>query len=232
MGDRKPQMPHHVAIVEDQAEMAELIQLYLGKEGIRTTVFDTAEAALADLASTAVDLIVLDINLPGMSGFEFLERYRKGKPTPVLIVSARSEDEDIITGLGFGADEFVTKPFSPRVLVARIRALLRKAGGEGPPASSVTFGEFVFFPELCLLQKGGVRVPLSPKEHGILEFLVAQGGRPATPQAIYQAVWKNQYGDLTAVGVYIQRLRKKLGDSPESPQFIETIPGMGYRLVR
>jgi len=226
-------MKDRIAIIEDIAEMAELVRLYLENEGWETVHFETAEAALAGLDAGPVSLVILDINLPGMDGFAFLDKFRKTRDTPVLIVSARSADEDIITGLGYGADEFVTKPFSPRVLVARVRAMLRRSQGLGDPVpASVVFGPFTFDSEACLLKRGKERIALSNREFGVLDYLIAQEGRPSSPEAIYRSVWKNAYGDLTAVAVYIQRLRRKIEADPAHPVFIETVPGMGYRFVR
>jgi len=225
-------MKDRIAIIEDIAEMAELIRLYLENEGWETIRFETAEAALEGLEGENLSLVILDVNLPGMDGFAFLDRFRKDRTTPVLIVSARSADEDIITGLGYGADEFVTKPFSPRVLVARVRAMLRRAQGQESSSDLVSFGPFTFDLEACLLKKGSDRIPLSNKEFGVLSFLVEQEGKPATPETIYRSVWKNEFGDLTAVAVYVQRLRRKLEADPAHPVYIETIPGMGYRINR
>ena len=127
-------MKAKILIIEDVRELAELISLYLEKDGMETRRFETAESALECLASFQPDLVVLDLNLPGMDGFEFLQRFRKTFATTVLIVSARDADEDIISGLGSGADEFVTKPFSPRVLVARVRAMIRRVQDSAQPA--------------------------------------------------------------------------------------------------
>lgn len=226
-------MKDRIAIIEDIGEMAELIRLYLENEGWETLRFETAEAALDALPGQRISLVILDVNLPGMDGFAFLDRFRKDQSTPVLIVSARSADEDIITGLGYGADEFVTKPFSPRVLVARVRAMLRRAQGLADSASDlIAFGPFTFDTEACLLKKDRERIPLSNKEFGVLRFLVEQEGKPATPDTIYRSVWKNEFGDLTAVAVYIQRLRRKIEADPAHPAYIETVPGMGYRINR
>jgi len=225
-------MKDRIAIIEDIAEMAELVRLYLENEGWETVVFETAEAALEGLASTPLSLVVLDVNLPGMDGFAFLDRFRKTRDTPVLIVSARSTDEDIITGLGYGADEFVTKPFSPRVLVARVRAMLRRSQGLGDQTATLVFGPFTFDREACLLRRDKERIALSNKEFGVLDYLISQEGRPSLPEAIYKAVWKNSFGDLTAVAVYIQRLRRKIEADPSHPVFIETVPGMGYRFQK
>ncbi|MBO7093392.1 MAG: response regulator transcription factor, partial [Spirochaetia bacterium] len=159
-------MKASVVIIEDIKEMSDLIQLYVKREGMDTTVFDNAEDALVYLKENTPDLILLDINLPGMDGFEFLNIYHKQSDCPVLIVSARDSDEDIIMALGYGADEFVTKPFSPKVLMARIRALLRRKQSESSGSSKniIQFGPYTLNTESCLLKKGDERIHLSAKE--------------------------------------------------------------------
>jgi len=146
-------MKASVVIIEDIKEMSDLIQLYLRREGMETAAFDNAEDALEYLKNTTPDLILLDINLPGMDGFEFLNIYHKQSDCPVLIVSARDADEDIIMALGYGADEFVTKPFSPKVLMARIRALLRRkqSGTSSSSKNIVQFGPYTLNTDSCLL---------------------------------------------------------------------------------
>ncbi|MBO7516740.1 MAG: response regulator transcription factor [Spirochaetia bacterium] len=226
-------MKASVVIIEDIKEMSDLIQLYVKREGMDTAVFDNAEDALEYLKTTTPDLILLDINLPGMDGFEFLNIYNKQSDCPVLIVSARDSDEDIIMALGYGADEFVTKPFSPKVLMARIRALLRRkqSGSSGSSKNVIQFGPYTLNTESCLLKKGDERIHLSAKEFDILLYLINSKGKTSTPEEIYRKVWGSEFGDLTAVAVYVQRLRKKLESDPSAPHFIETVHGMGYRFV-
>jgi len=225
-------MKADILIIEDMAEMSALIATYLRKEGMNPLCVESAEDAFKAIDSRSWDLILLDINLPGMDGFEFLDKFRKTFATPVLMVSARNADEDIISALGYGADEFITKPFSPRVLVARVRALLRRTLNAGEQATNVlSFGPFVFDPEACLLKKNGVRIALSAKEYKVFEHLVSQPGKLFSPESIYQAVWPNQYGDTSAVAVYVQRLRRKLEDDPANPQYLETVFGLGYRFT-
>lgn len=226
-------MKASVVIIEDIKEMSDLIQLYVKREGMDTAVFDNAEDALVYLKNNTPDLILLDINLPGMDGFEFLNIYHKQSDCPVLIVSARDSDEDIIMALGYGADEFVTKPFSPKVLMARIRALLRRkqSGSSGSSKNIIQFGPYILNTESCLLKKGDERIHLSAKEFDILLYLINSKGKTSTPEEIYRKVWGSEFGDLTAVAVYVQRLRKKLESDPAAPHYIETVHGMGYRFV-
>jgi DNA-binding response OmpR family regulator len=218
-----------ILIIEDVKEMADLIRLYLQKEGMDATLCETGEEGLKAFAEEKFDLVVLDINLPGIDGFEVLQRLRKTSAVPVAIVSARDADEDMILGLGIGADEFVTKPFSPKVLVARVRAMLRRASDLKASPNSVRFGDFILDLDGFLLKKGPEKVPLSSKEFEVLACLATHAGKAMTPDAIYAEVWRNQYGDVTAVAVYIQRLRKKIEADPSAPIFIETVHGMGYR---
>jgi DNA-binding response OmpR family regulator len=218
-----------VVIIEDVKEMAELIRLYLQKEGMEAETCETGEEALAVMERERFDLVVLDINLPGMDGFEFLQRLRKTNTVPVMIVSARDADEDMVLGLGIGADEFVTKPFSPKVLVARVRAMLRRTTDMKASANSIRFGDFLLDIDGYLLKKGAEKIPLSTKEFEVLAYLASHPGKALTPDAIYSDVWHNQFGDVTAVAVYFQRLMRKIESDPASPVFIETVHGMGYR---
>lgn len=230
-------MKSKVLIIEDVKEMSELIALYLGKEGMETFQAETAEIAFEKLKSWQPEIVILDLNLPGIDGFEFLNRFRKKWAIPVIIVSARDADEDIIAGLGYGADEFVTKPFSPRVLVARVRALIRRIQ-EVPVTQGesmlVTFGSYVLdfnsftLKKINSKQNKPERISLSVKEYAVLVCLVENAGKPLLPEKIYTDVWKAEFGDLSAVAVYIQRLRKKIEDDPANPRYIRTIFGMGY----
>lgn len=225
-----------VYIIEDTEEMSSLVSMYLEKTNIGSKVFATAEAALEELKTRVLpDLIILDLNLPGMSGFDFLKKFREeyDKALPVVIVSARDADEDIITGLGYGADEFVTKPFSPRVLVARVEANLRRQANTTAQAEeSLDFGEFTILLNSCVLKKGTVKIPLSTKEYEVLEYLVKHANETLSPEQIYDNVWKVSYGDVTAVAVYIQRLRKKLEKDPLNPVYIQTVFRKGYILKK
>ena len=226
-------MKNRILVIEDVPEMAQLVSMYMINAGFECDSFETAEAALEKLQEGYLpDLILLDLNLPGMSGLDFLKKFRENyKATiPVIIVSARDADEDIIQGLGYGADEFVTKPFSPRVLVARVQAKLnRLTATEASVEETIDFGPYTLYCNSCVLKKGSEKIPLSTKEYEVLEFLVRHAGEPLSPEMIYNSVWKTQYGDITAVAVYIQRLRKKIEDDPSHPVYLTTMFGMGYK---
>ena len=231
-------MQGNILVIEDVKELADLVTLYLTREGFEVRAVESAEDGLAVIESWKPELVILDINLPGMDGFEFLQKFRRLSNTPVLIVSARDSDEDQISGLGIGADEYITKPFSPKVLVARVRAMFRRfrdftetglSLNEQNQENVFRFGPYVLDYDSCILKKGKDRIPLSAKEYGCLAWLVQHPGKPMDVETIYSGVWKNNYGDLTTVAVYIQRLRKKIEDDPANPVFIETVHGMGYR---
>ena len=222
-----------IYVIEDEESISKLITLYLKKEEMDSKAFYNAEDALKEIKSGKhPNLIILDLNLPGMSGFDFLEELKKlfNKDLPsVMILSARDTDEDIIKGLGYGADEFVTKPFSPGVLMARIKANLRRQSFFLEKMESyIQFGPFTLLLGSCVLKKDGVKISLSTKEYEVLEFLVKNAGQVISPEKIYQNVWKVEYGDITAVAVYIQRLRKKIEDNPSECKYIKTDFGNGY----
>jgi two-component system response regulator RegX3 len=177
-------MQGNILIIEDEKELADIVALYLGKEGFEVRAVESAEQGFALMEAWKPELAILDINLPGMDGFEFLERFRREHTITVMIVSARDADEDLIAGLGGGADEFVTKPFSPRVLGARVRALFRRIRNiDGGDAGRLCrFGPFTLDYDSCVLRKGGEMVPLSAKEYGCLAFLSRNPGKPLSPK--------------------------------------------------
>ena len=181
-----------IFIIEDVPEMASLIAMYVEKADMQAFSYSTAEAALSEMKTTGEpDCLILDLNLPGMSGFDFLTRIRRDfRPTvPVVIVSARDADEDVIKGLGIGADEFVTKPFSPRVLVARIQAHLRRMTVSSAAAEeSVRFGDYVLLLDSNVLKNGGRKIQLSVKEYAALEYLIQNAGTSLSPEKIYTKV--------------------------------------------
>ena len=227
MNDSKP----YIYVIEDEESLSKLISLYLEKSEMTAKAFYKAEDALTALnEDKAPDIILLDLNLPGLSGFDFLKKLKENKdisPT-VIITSARDSDEDIIKGLEY-ADDFITKPFSPNVLIARVKAAIRRQLSANAKAEeSIQFGDYTLLLNSCVLKKGVAKIPLSQKEYDVLEFLVKNAGVVISPEQIYQSVWKVTYGDVTAVAVYIQRLRKKIKMDDEKQEVIKTEFGKGY----
>ena len=233
-------MQGKILVVEDVKELADLVSLYLTKEGFEVRTVESGEDGFTVIEGWKPELVILDINLPGMDGFEFLQRFRRNQTyglhdVPVLIVSARDSDEDQISGLGIGADEYITKPFSPKVLVARVRAVFRRFREfssqelEKNQENLFRFGSFILDYDAYLLKKNNERIPLSSKEFTTLAWLTKNVGKAMDVETIYNNVWKNNYGDLTTVAVYIQRLRKKIEEDTANPVYIETVHGMGYR---
>lgn len=207
--------------------------LYFERDGLTFDAVDTAEKALDLLDRRHYDLIVLDINLPGMDGFQFLRETRSTRDTPVLVVSSRKTEEDLVHGLGLGADEFVVKPFSPRVLVARVQAHLRRATREqGTEMTRYRFAGHVLDLEVGTLNRGDEEVALTPREMQLLSYLLRASPRTVGVDELFRRVWGREYGERATVAVHIQRLRCKIEDDPANPRMIVNIYGLGYRFVR
>jgi len=223
-------MQARILIIEDEREIAELISLYLKKEGMETHWCSTGEEGVSRLGAEAFDLVALDINLPGMDGFETLQKIRKMSDLPVVIISAREEDVDMLLGFGGGADDYVTKPFSPSVLSARIRAHLKRKTRESDSSQRRNFGDISLNFYDKTVHRGQERIMLPPRETDLLFFLAENPGKAHTQEEIFKKVWGNDYGDITTVSVHIQRLRKKLEEDPAQPQLIKTRYGAGYYL--
>ena len=223
-------------IVEDDREIAELVAAYLERGGIEARIASSAEEALLSCAEAPPDLVLLDLGLPGADGLDFLRRFRGSSIAPVIIVSARESDEDKVAALGLGADDFVSKPFSPKVLAARAEAQLRRASyassGALRNSRRVSFGPYVLDFDGRLLEKDGTRVPLSRREYELLAFLAAREGATFGPEDIYREVWGLEHGDLSTVAVHVQRIRRKIEVEGEPPRWLTTVPGAGYRFAR
>jgi len=232
--------PRSILVLEDDLAIAELIAAYLGREGFVVRLASSAEEALAGMGELP-DLVLLDLGLPGMDGLEFLRAFRTSSVAPVIIVSARESDEDKLEGLGLGADDFVTKPFSPRLLAARVSALLRRVDYEararaeaeaaGPGGGRVVFGPFDLDLAGRLLRREGRTVALSHREFELLAFLASHPGRSYGAAELHAEVWRLEHGDLSTVAVHIQRIRRKIEEEPSAPSWIRTVPGAGYRFV-
>ena len=216
-----------VLVVEDDRAISDLVRMYLEKEGIEVAVEATAEAALTAIEHTDFDLMLLDINLPGKDGFELLADLRRRNDLPVLVLTARDAEEDSIFAFGVGADDYVTKPFSPKVLAARVRAHLRRRRAPAEVAASLRFGPLSIDPDSYIATLDGRRLNLARKEFELLAMLAGSPRQVFTAEQIYDQVWGIRFGDLSTVTVHVQRIRKKLG--PAGPRWVQTVRGVGYR---
>lgn len=222
-----------VLVVEDDGDIAGLIEAYLDRSGIGTDLVSSAEEAERLLLSRRYDLVLLDLSLPGMDGLAFLSRLRSGSQIPVIIVSARDSDEERVRALGLGADDFVPKPFSPRVLAARVAAQLRReallSASHEDSGYRIRFGDCILDRASRTLTKDGSPVQLTRREYELLDFLAGKPGIAYTAEELFRRVWGKEYGDLSTVAVHIQRLRRKIEEDTALPRHILTSPGLGYR---
>lgn len=228
----------HILIVEDERAVARSLQYALEQEGYSVSWADTGQRALECVAAHEPGLILLDIRLPDMSGFDVCKRIRAaGKRQPILILTARDETLDKVLGLELGADDYVVKPYELRELIARIRALLRRAYGELSESSEgekVILGDIEIDLDQLRVLKSGEQVYLTPTEFRILRYLAGRPNRPVTREQLIEAVWgynPSLGGDRT-VDVHIHHLRQKLESDPDNPRWIQTVRGVGYVLKR
>ena len=228
-------------VVDDDRVLADVLAFALRREGFLIIQAYDGEAALQRWAEEQPDLIVLDVNLPKLDGFVVCQRIRAQADTPILLLTVRDEEDDIIHGLGLGADDYITKPFSPRQLVARVQAVLRRAGTR--PVSSVRqVGGLMLDPSRREIRIGsGEAISLSPLECQLLDYLMLNAGHVLTYDAIIDHVWGPEGGDRDMLRQLVHRLRAKLAQAhqsatdtdaldPTPPDYIETVPGLGYGL--
>lgn len=220
-------MSYRILIVEDDAAISRGVELNLQLEGFETLLAPDGQRAL-ELLGERLDLVVLDIMLPHVNGFELVERLRRrGDDVPIILLSAKADEEDIVRGLDLGADDYVTKPFRVAELLARVKAHLRRR----PSSTEARFGEVVVDFDEREARRNGELVDLTPKEIDLLEFMWEKEGRALTRDSILQAVWGHGYfGTDRTVDNFINRLRRKL-DTPAEPQHFITVRGVGYRFV-
>jgi two-component system, OmpR family, alkaline phosphatase synthesis response regulator PhoP len=220
-----------VLVVEDDADIAELLTLYLEKAGHAVERLEAGDAVVPRLAAGGVDLVILDVMLPGLDGFAVCRLMRADPATadiPVIMLTARGEEADRIGGLELGADDYVTKPFSPKELVARVAARLRRTA-TAATASTITYGPIAIDAERHVVTDAGVPVKLTAKEFLLLQYLVRHRGRVLSRDLLLTDVWGYQYtGGTRTVDVHIRRLREKL---PVLNEGIETVKQFGYKLV-
>jgi DNA-binding response OmpR family regulator len=221
----------NIVIVEDDEDIADSIRYNLEREGFRVRIAATGEEALNLILDRPPNLVLLDLNLPHMSGFEMCRRLRAEATTarvPILILTARTDESDKVLGLNLGADDYITKPFGMRELVARVNALLRRADGLEPERPIYDNGTLRIDPASFRVHYKEREVRLTRKEFALLSELARNQGRVMTREVLLDRVWSlSYYGDSRTLDVHIRRLRQKLGDAA----LIETVTGIGYRLL-
>lgn len=224
----------NVLIVDDDPRIRELLRLYVSRDGHRVAFAEDGAQALAAAAASAPDLVLLDVMLPGLDGFEVCRRLREESDVPIVLLTARSGDSDKVVGLDLGADDYVVKPFSPRELMARVRAQLRRGRRNGPPDLDVLVASgLVVDPNSMEVELDGSRVGLTTSEFRLLHALMRGAGRVMTRDDLIDAFrGVNEMGILDrTIDVHVGRVRRKLGDDPAAPRYLATVRGVGYRFA-
>jgi DNA-binding response OmpR family regulator len=222
--------PRRILVVEDDPMLAEVVERYLDREGFQVEVRPDGSAGLERALEWLPDLVVLDVLLPGIDGFEVCRRLRQSAPIPIVMLTARAEEDDRVLGLELGADDYVTKPFSPRELTARIGAVLRRAGGPVPSSVGAPLRAGGLEVDIVAheTRRGGRPVHLTAKEYELLVHLMSNPRRAFRREELLESVWGWSYGDAATVTVHVRRLRVKLEDDPATPRHLVTVAG-GYR---
>ncbi len=227
-------MDRKILIVDDEKNIVDIIAFNLKKEGYTVIQAADGEEGLEKVFTENPDLILLDIMMPKLDGYEVCKKIREKKNTPIIMLTARAEEVDKVLGLELGADDYVTKPFGVRELMARVKANLRKVAAreeteERPPAAEGNFGRLDLNPERYEVRKDGKVIDLTVREFELLKFLSARKGQVFSRETMLEKVWGYEYfGDVRTVDVTIRRLREKIEDDPGKPTYILTKRGVGY----
>lgn len=228
-----------VLIVDDDANIAELIALYLAKELYETKIVGDGESALAVLSSFAPDLILLDLMLPGIDGYQVCRTIRNTSQVPIIMLSAKGEVFDKVLGLELGADDYITKPFSVRELMARVKANVRRAERmpqpvQAEPSQILELGRIRIDRNASVATKDGANLELTQREFELLTYLASNQGKVFSRQELMERVWNyaGYVGDVRGVDVAVRRLREKVEDNPATPRYIITRRGVGYLFER
>jgi len=223
----------HILLVDDEPAVLRALRANLVARGYEVATAEAGEEALDEFARRRTDLVVLDLMLPGMSGIEVCEAIRTMSAVPILVLSARGEEQTKVQALDLGADDYLTKPFGIDELLARVRALLRRSpSGTAEADGILQVGRLTLNDQAHEVRRDGVPLDLTPREYDVLAYLIRNTGRVVTHRVLLNAVWGPQYGRETQyLRVFINRLRRKVEDDPSHPHYIITEPGVGYRLV-
>jgi DNA-binding response OmpR family regulator len=225
-------MRTRVLLIEDDERIRTAMRIALEHEGNKVEEAASGEDALRAFAGQPADVVLIDLMLPGIDGFEVCRSLRRSSDVPIIMVTARADSHDVVAGLEAGADDYITKPFVPKELSARIRALLRRTRSEPPPPSRVAFGELEVLPEEGVARRAGKEVHLTKTEFQLLCELASNPNRVLRREELLERVWGYDYfGDGRLVDVHVRRLRTKIEDDPAEPRHVVTVRGMGYKLV-
>lgn len=226
-------MAKTIMVVDDEKRLVSLVESYLTQEGYRVVKAFNGNEALTVAQKEHPDLIVLDVMMPEMDGYEFMRRHRADNNTPIILLTARVDDEEKVIGLEVGADDYMTKPFRPRELVARVKAVLRRAGDKEPSAKVLKAADIVLDRDSRTVKVGAAFVDLTPSEFDILTALIASPGRVYSRLDLLDIIQGVRYeGYERTIDTHIKNLRGKIEDDPRSPKYIETVYGVGYRFKR
>jgi DNA-binding response OmpR family regulator len=221
-----------VLVVDDEPIVREVVVRYLAREGYETIEAADGDAARVLMEGSEPDLVVLDVMLPGTDGLALCRWIRARSELPVIMLTARGEEADRIVGLELGADDYVTKPFSPRELAARVRSVLRRSGPAGSAVEALSFGDVELERETRDARKSGYPIRLTAKEFDLLWFFASHPRRVFSRDQLMASVWGYQAAlDTGTVTVHVRRLREKIEDDPSQPRYLETVWGIGYRLA-
>ena len=223
-------MSQTILVVDDELQIVRFIRAYLENAGFRVVTASDGQEALFVARDEKPDLVILDIMMPGMDGWDFIRRYRQERDTPVIMLTARVDETDQVLGLELGADDYVTKPFSPRTLVARVRAVLRRARGGPTPPDVLRVGDVVLDRETHRVTVGGREVDLTPTEFNLLEVLLSAPGRVFTRADLLDRVLGDEaYVFERTIDAHVKNLRRKIEPDPADPRYVVTVRGAGYK---
>ncbi len=222
-----------ILIVDDDTAVLKLLCKVVRSNGFDCDTVESGEEALKHITDNEYALILLDINLSGIDGFEVIEKIReKGNQTPIFIISGRKEDYDTLYGLGIGADDYITKPFNPVVLGAKIKAMIRRNRGLSDENDNlIKAGPFTYNTSTLRLMKNDTEIILTGKENAMMKLFLDNPGRVFSKNMLYDLIWGNDLVDENSIMVYINHLRQKIEDDPDDPKYIQTIRGIGYHFV-
>lgn len=224
-----------IAVIEDDRTLADLLKYNLSREGFSVTIAGNGNSGLELIRRDKPDAIIMDVMLPGMDGFELTRMLRKESTVPVLLLTARTDEIDKVLGLELGADDYLTKPFSMRELLARVKVMLRRGemarqGAVAGEGSAIKLGDIALDPVRHVITVGGSAVEVTPKEFDLLHFLMVNRGQVFSREGLLDRVWGYDYpGDTRTVDVHVRWLRQKIESYPSSPKHIITIRGVGYK---